>query len=64
MKEAERKLVNSLNLKIQLNKLTLLDFIIFFFFYLKLTEACQTKAKRKNKIGIIGKTSTNGLKGA
>ena len=29
--------------------------------YLKLTEACHTKAKRKNKIGITGKTSTNGL---
>ena len=32
--------------------------------YRKLTEACHTKAKRKNKIGITGKTSTKGLKGA
>ena len=32
--------------------------------YLKLTEACHTKAKRKNKMGITGKTSTKGLKGA
>ena len=32
--------------------------------YLKLTEACHTNAKRKNKIGITGKTSTKGLKGA
>ena len=33
-------------------------------YYLKLTEACQTKAKSKNKIGIIGKTSTSGSNGA
>ena len=32
--------------------------------YLKLTEACQTKANRINKTGIIGKTSTIGEKGA
>lgn len=30
--------------------------------YLKLTEACQTKAKRKKKTGIIGITSTIGSK--
>ena len=33
-------------------------------YYLKLTEACHAKAKRKNKIGIIGNTSTIGSKGA
>jgi|APCry1669188879_1035177.scaffolds.fasta_scaffold351244_1 hypothetical protein len=32
--------------------------------YLKLTEACQAKAKRKNKRGIIGNTSTIGSNGA
>ena len=50
MKEVEKRLVSS-----------------FFFFalaYRKLTEACQTKAKRKKSIGITGKISTNGLKGA
>ena len=30
--------------------------------YLKPTEACQTKANNKKKIGIEGKTSTTGLK--
>jgi hypothetical protein len=33
-------------------------------FYLKLTEACQTKAKRINKTGMIGSMSTIGEKGA
>ena len=33
-------------------------------FYLKLTDACQTKAKSKKSTGIIGKTSTIGSKGA
>lgn len=32
--------------------------------YRKLTDACQTKARRKNKIGIIGNISTKGLNGA
>jgi hypothetical protein len=32
------------------------------YFYLKPTEACQTKANSKKKIGIDGKTSTTGLK--
>lgn len=32
--------------------------------YLKLTEACQTKAKRINKTGITGNTSTSGENGA
>ena len=32
--------------------------------YLKLTEACHTKAKRINKTGITGKTSTIGENGA
>jgi len=32
--------------------------------YLKLTEACHAKAKRKNKSGIIGSTSTIGSNGA
>ena len=31
-------------------------------FYLKPTEACQTKASSKKKIGIDGKTSITGLK--
>ena len=30
--------------------------------YLKPTEACQTKANKRNKTGITGKTSTSGLK--
>ena len=30
--------------------------------YLKLTDACQTNASNKNKIGIAGKISINGLK--
>lgn len=38
--------------------------LIYLIIHLKLTEACQTKAKRKNKIGIIGKVSTKGLSGA
>jgi hypothetical protein len=37
---------------------------IFFFFYLNPTLACQTKANKKNKIGITGKISTSGLKAA
>jgi hypothetical protein len=32
--------------------------------YLKLTDACHTKAKRINKTGITGSTSTSGAKGA
>ncbi len=32
--------------------------------YLKLTEACHTKAKAKNTTGIIGSTSTIGSNGA
>jgi hypothetical protein len=32
--------------------------------YLKLTDACQTKAKRINKTGITGRTSTIGANGA
>jgi hypothetical protein len=36
----------------------------FVIFYLKLTDACHTKANNKKKIGIIGKTSTIGSKGA
>ena len=32
--------------------------------YLKLTDACQTKARSKKKTGMIGKTSTIGSKGA
>jgi hypothetical protein len=32
------------------------------YFYLKPTEACQTKANNRKKIGIDGKTSTTGLK--
>lgn len=32
--------------------------------YLKLTDACQTNAKRIKRTGIIGKTSTIGSKGA
>lgn len=32
--------------------------------YLKLTDACQTKANKINKTGITGKTSTIGEKGA
>ena len=32
--------------------------------YLKLTDACQTNAKRINKTGITGKTSTIGENGA
>ena len=32
--------------------------------YLKLTEACQTKAKRKNSKGITGIISTIGFKKA
>ena len=30
--------------------------------YLKPTEACQTKANKRNNTGIMGKTSTSGLK--
>ena len=30
--------------------------------YLKPTDACQTKANNKKKIGIAGKTSITGLK--
>ena len=30
--------------------------------YLKLTDACQTNASSKNKIGIAGKISISGLK--
>ena len=30
--------------------------------YLKPTEACHTKANKRNKTGITGKTSTSGLK--
>ena len=33
-------------------------------FYLKLTDACQTKARSKNSTGMIGNTSTRGSKGA
>jgi hypothetical protein len=36
----------------------------FCFFYLKLTAACQTKAKRMNKTGITGIKSIIGAKGA
>jgi hypothetical protein len=54
---------------------TLLKYLFLFFrkenielikknFYLKLTEACQTKANSKNNTGITGKTSTIGSKGA
>jgi hypothetical protein len=32
--------------------------------YLKLTDACQTNAKRINKTGITGRTSTIGENGA
>ena len=32
--------------------------------YLKPTEACHTKANKRNKTGIMGKTSTSGLKSA
>lgn len=32
--------------------------------YLKLTDACQTNAKRINKTGITGRTSTIGANGA
>jgi hypothetical protein len=32
--------------------------------YLKLPDACQTNAKRINKTGITGKTSTIGENGA
>ena len=32
--------------------------------YLKLTDACQTKARSKKSTGIIGNTSTRGSKGA
>ena len=32
--------------------------------YLKLTEACQTKANSKKSTGMIGNTSTRGSKGA
>ena len=32
--------------------------------YLKLTDACQTKAKRINKTGITGRMSTIGENGA
>ena len=32
--------------------------------YLKLTEACQTKARSKNSTGMIGNTSTRGSNGA
>ena len=32
--------------------------------YLKPTEACHTKANKRNKTGITGKTSTSGLKSA
>jgi len=32
--------------------------------YLKLTDACQTKANNKNKTGITGNTLTNVSKGA
>lgn len=32
--------------------------------YLKLTDACQTKARSKKRTGIIGNTSTIGSKGA
>lgn len=32
--------------------------------YLKLTDACHTKAKRINKTGITGRTSTSGANGA
>jgi hypothetical protein len=32
--------------------------------YLKLTDACQTKAKRINKTGITGRTSTIAENGA
>ena len=34
------------------------------FCYLKLTDACQTKARSKKSTGIIGNTSTIGSKGA
>jgi hypothetical protein len=32
--------------------------------YLKLTDACQTKARSKKSTGMIGNTSTRGSKGA
>jgi len=32
--------------------------------YLKLTDACQTKANKINKTGMTGKTSTRGANGA
>lgn len=32
--------------------------------YRKLTAACQTKASKKKRIGIIGNTSTRGSNGA
>jgi hypothetical protein len=32
--------------------------------YLKPTDACHTKANKRNKTGIMGKTSTSGLKSA
>jgi len=35
-----------------------------YIYYLKLTEACQTKANKINNTGIIGKMSTIGEKGA
>lgn len=38
--------------------------LFYLIVHLKLTEACQTKARRKNRIGIIGKVSTKGLNGA
>lgn len=45
-------------------KLVLDDRITIQYFYLKLTDACHTKANNKKKTGMIGNTSTIGSKGA
>jgi hypothetical protein len=57
-----------ISIKIILHKNVLTNYIIksilqyIVYFYLKPTEACQTKASSKKKIGIDGKTSITGLK--
>ena len=41
-----------------------INLVIFKYNYLKLTDACQTKANNKNNTGITGKISTMGSNGA
>ena len=50
-------IINNTDIKRKINFI-ILNKIISYYTYRKLTEACHTNARSKKRIGIIGKTST------